>query len=105
DAAWLRRRRAGPAGRGDHPTARDEIGDARSRGEWRVSVTFYVYLWARPGMEQDLVAYEDTVLALVDEHGGRLVHRSRTDGRDGRPFEIQLFEWPSQAALDGYMAD
>ncbi|MGV0850406.1 hypothetical protein [Mycolicibacterium phlei] len=70
-----------------------------------MSLTFYVYLWPRPGMEQALVAYEDTVLALVDEHGGRLVHRSRTDGRDGRPFEIQLFEWPSQAALDGYMAD
>lgn len=56
-------------------------------------------------MEQALVAYEDTVLALVIEHSGEVFHRARTDGADGRPLEIQLFEWASQEAVDGKMAD
>jgi hypothetical protein len=66
---------------------------------------FYVFLWPHPGMEQALVAYEDAVLALVGEHSGEVLHRARTDGADGRPLEIQLFEWASQEAMDGYMAD
>jgi hypothetical protein len=66
---------------------------------------FYVFLWPHPGMAQALVAYEDAVLALVGEHNGEVVHRARTDGADGRPLEIQLFEWASQEAMDGYMAD
>jgi hypothetical protein len=70
-----------------------------------VKQTFYVFLWSRPGMEEALIAYEDAVLSLVDEHGGKLVHRSRTDGADGRPLEIQLFEWASQQEMEGYMAD
>jgi len=65
----------------------------------------YVFLWAHPGMDQSLIAYEDAVLTLVDQHDGRVVHRARTDGADGRPLEIQLFEWASQEAMDGYMAD
>ena len=56
---------------------------------------FYVFLWPHPGMEQALVAYEDAVLALVGEHSGEVLHRARTDGADGRPLEIQLFEWAS----------
>jgi uncharacterized protein (DUF1330 family) len=67
--------------------------------------TRYVFLWSRPGMEQALIAYEDAVLSLVDEHGGKVVHRARTDGADGRPLEIQLFEWASQEAIDAYMSD
>lgn len=65
----------------------------------------YVFLWAYPGMENALIAYEDAVLTLVDQHDGRVVHRARTDGADGRPLEIQLFEWASQEAMDGYMVD
>jgi hypothetical protein len=45
------------------------------------------------------------VLTLVDEHDGRVVHRARTNGADGRPLEIQLFEWASQEAIDSYMSD
>lgn len=67
--------------------------------------TMYVFLWSRPGMEHALIAYEDAVLKLVDQHDGRVLHRARTDGADGRPLEIQLFEWRSQAAMEGYMAD
>jgi hypothetical protein len=70
-----------------------------------MTVTFYVFLWACPGREQALIAYEDAVLALVGEHEGKVVHRALTDGADGRPLEIQLFEFASQAGVDGYMAD
>ena len=67
--------------------------------------TMYVFLWAHPGMEQALSDYEDAVLRLVTEHGGSVVHRAWTDGAEGRPLEIQLFEWASAAAMDRYMAD
>jgi hypothetical protein len=67
--------------------------------------TFYVFLWSHPKMEQALIDYEDAVLTLVEEHDGKVVHRARTDGADGRPLEIQLFEWASQEAMDSYMAD
>ncbi|MEY8015394.1 DUF1330 domain-containing protein [Mycobacterium servetii] len=70
-----------------------------------MSLTFYVLLWAHPGAEQALIAYEDTVLGLVPQHGGRVVQRSRSDGAEGRPLEIQLFEFPSTESFDAYMHD
>ncbi|GAB4596033.1 hypothetical protein MOKP4_23510 [Mycobacterium avium subsp. hominissuis] len=70
-----------------------------------MTLTFYVFLWPHPGMEQALIAYEDAVLTLVNEHDGKVVHRARTDGVEGRPLEIQLFEWASQEAMDRYMSD
>jgi uncharacterized protein (DUF1330 family) len=69
------------------------------------TVQLCVLLWARPGATEALVAYEDKVLALLGEHGGRLVQRARADGADGRPDEIQLIEFSSQAGYEGYMAD
>ena len=70
-----------------------------------VTLMMYVFLWPNPGMSEALSAYEDTVLALVPDHNGKVLRRDRTDGTGGRPLEIQLFEWPSQAAMDAYMAD
>lgn len=70
-----------------------------------MKLTFYVLLWSHPGMDEALVAYEDAVLALVNEHDGQVLTRARSDGADGRPLEIQLFEWASQTAMDGYMSD
>jgi hypothetical protein len=70
-----------------------------------VKQTFYVFLWPYPGMDEALIAYEDAVLALVGEHEGRVVQRARTDGADGRPLEIQLFEWASPEAVDRYLND
>jgi len=62
-------------------------------------------LWSRPGADDDLVAYEDRVLALMREHGGRVLQRVRTDGACGAPLEIQILEFQSDSALDAYLAD
>lgn len=70
-----------------------------------MTVQLCVLLWARPGAAEALGAYEDKVLALLGEHGGRLVQRARADGADGRPDEIQLIEFASQDGYDGYLAD
>jgi hypothetical protein len=70
-----------------------------------VKQTFYVFLWSHPGMDEALIAYEDSVLALVGEHGGTVLQRARSDGAEDRPLEIQLFEWASQTGMDGYMSD
>ena len=70
-----------------------------------MKVTLCVLLWARPGAEDGLIAYEDTVLDLVPRHGGQVRQRARGSGADGQPLEIQLLEFPSAAALDAYMAD
>jgi uncharacterized protein (DUF1330 family) len=68
-----------------------------------------VLLWARPGMEGALSAYEDKVLRLVAAHGGRVLERgavlpgSQCDGEP--PTEVQLLEMPSQASPDAYVND
>jgi putative acetyltransferase len=68
-----------------------------------------VLLWARPGMEAALSAYEDKVLGLIPEHGGRVLERgtvlpgSRHDGEP--PTEVQFLMMPSEASLDAYMND
>jgi uncharacterized protein (DUF1330 family) len=91
--------------------------------------TLCVLLWAQPGAQAALTAYEDRVLRLVPEHGGRVVHRAQNSGAqgarnsavqgarnsavqrapggggDGHPAEIQFLDFPSQTALDAYMAD
>ena len=70
-----------------------------------MGLTLCVLLWARPGAADALAAYEDQVLDLVPEHGGRVVQRARSSGEAGQPVEIQFLEFPSATALDGYMAD
>ncbi len=70
-----------------------------------MSLTLCVLLWARPGAEDRLIAYEDCVLAIVPEHGGRVLQRGRSSGTAGQPLEIQLLEFPSAQALDAFMAD
>ncbi|HTC60581.1 MAG TPA: hypothetical protein VK691_10755 [Solirubrobacteraceae bacterium] len=70
-----------------------------------MSIHLCVLLWSRPGTEKALCAYEDTVLGLMGDHGARVLQRMRTDGANGAPLEIQVLEFPSQEALDGYMQD
>ena len=52
-----------------------------------------------------LTAYEDRVLALVPEHGGRVLQRVRGDGAGDQPLEVQILEFPSPPALGAYMDD
>ena len=70
-----------------------------------MSLTLCVLLWARPGAEDALVAYEDKVLNLVSGHGGRVLQRARGSGAEGQPLEIQLLQFPSAVALNDYMTD
>ncbi len=68
-------------------------------------LTLCVLLWARPGAEDGLIAYEDQVLCFVAGHGGQVLQRARGSGTGGQPLEIQLLEFPSAQALDAYMTD
>jgi len=70
-----------------------------------MSVILCVLLWARPGAEEALTAYEERVLSLLPYHGGRVLERARSSGADGQPLEIQFLEFPSRGALGHYMAD
>jgi uncharacterized protein (DUF1330 family) len=70
-----------------------------------MSLTLCVLLWTRPGADDALTAYEDRVLSLVPEHGGRVLQRARSSGAGGQPLEIQFLEFPSAEALGYYMAD
>ena len=70
-----------------------------------MSLTLCVLLWARPGAEDRLIAYEDQVLGLVPGLGGQVLQRARGTGTGGQPLEIQLLEFPSARALDAFMTD
>lgn len=109
---WLRQADGGPGTVARCCRVHSRVPRRKSLGDPRnpchpeeVTLTFYVFSVAAPGMEQALTAYEDVVLTLVNEHDGKIVHRARTDGAEGRPLEIQLFEWASQEAMDRYMSD
>jgi uncharacterized protein (DUF1330 family) len=70
-----------------------------------LAVTLLVQLWAVPGNELLLVEYEDQVLCRLAPHGARILQRVRAIGGHDGPFETHLLEFPSEAALDDYMAD
>ena len=68
-------------------------------------VELCVLLWAHPGHDAELEAYEDRVLALVPGHGGTVLQRARSTGEPGHPLEMQFYSFPSEAALQAYLAD
>jgi hypothetical protein len=68
-------------------------------------VELCVLLWALPGHDDGLVAYEDRVLALVPAHGGTVLQRARSSGEGGHPLEVQFYRFPSEDALQAYLAD
>lgn len=70
-----------------------------------MSVARCVLLWAHPGTEDGLIAYEDHVLGIAVEHGGVVLQRARSSGSDGQPLEIQTLTFPSAAALEAFMTD
>jgi uncharacterized protein (DUF1330 family) len=70
-----------------------------------MSLQLCVLLWAVPGREAELSSYEDTVLALLPRHGGRVASRvRRIDGEEG-PLEVQVIHLPDEAALEAYRTD
>jgi hypothetical protein len=69
------------------------------------SVNLVVLLWARPNADDELTAYEDRVLALLDSHDGHLVQRLRSDGADGAPLEIQVIRFANEASYEQYLGD
>ncbi|MFF2371737.1 hypothetical protein [Agromyces sp. NPDC058110] len=62
-------------------------------------------LWANPGLEADMSAYEDRVLARLALHGGEVLQRLHGAGADGSPHEVQTYRFPDRVALDGYLND
>ena len=69
-----------------------------------MTITVAALLWAIPGREAELAAYETRVLALIPEHGGRVIERATITAGTG-PREIQLIQFPAQANMDSYLAD
>ena len=70
-----------------------------------MNLTLCVLLWAQPGAEDGLIRYEDHVLAMIPDHGGRVIQRARGSGIEGQPLEIQILEFPSAQALEAFMTD
>lgn len=64
-----------------------------------------VLLWAEPAQEAALTEYENTVLALVPKHGGRVASRVRRAGGGPGPLEVQVIHLPDESALRSYMQD
>lgn len=62
---------------------------------------------AGPDMAALAGAFEDAVLALLPDHGAKVMYRGRrAEGQaDTLPFEVHLLEFPNQAAFARYLAD
>jgi uncharacterized protein (DUF1330 family) len=52
-------------------------------------------------------AFEDAVLALLEDHGARVAYRGRRAAGqdDALPFEVHLLEFPSRDAFSAYLDD
>jgi hypothetical protein len=68
-------------------------------------LTLCVLLYAVPGAEPELVAYEDQVLGLLPAHGASVRARVRAQEPGDGPYEVHLLEFPDEQALDAYMGD
>ncbi len=63
------------------------------------------FLWASPQAEEELTAYENSVLAFVPDVGGEVVSRVKSDGANNQPHEVQVLRFPSKEALDAFVTD
>jgi uncharacterized protein (DUF1330 family) len=68
-----------------------------------IVITLCVLLSAIPGREKSLAEYEDRVLALLGDHGGRLIARIRSV--DGPWSEVQVIEFASEHGLGSFERD
>jgi uncharacterized protein (DUF1330 family) len=69
-----------------------------------VVITLCVFLWAADRERDGLGRYEDAVLALLGDHGGRLVVRVRSNG-DGPPDEVQVIQFDGPDAMASFIED
>jgi hypothetical protein len=70
-----------------------------------MAIPMCVLLWATPGQRDALARYEDAVLALLPDHGGRVIRRVPTVPDAGQPDEIQFLEFGSSSDIESFMAD
>ncbi len=70
-----------------------------------MTVTLCVLLTAVPGKEPMLVEYEDRVLERFTVHGARCCSGCAPRTRPTAPYEVQVIEFPSEAALEAYLRD
>jgi uncharacterized protein (DUF1330 family) len=70
-----------------------------------MTVNLCVLLWATPGCETELIAYEDTVLALIPLHDGRVTSRVRRADDNEGPLEVQIIHFADEDAVSSYMND
>ena len=74
-------------------------------------LTLCVVLYPKPGQDEALVEYEDMATSRFAAYGAVLRQRVRTRevrsaiGEGGAPLEVQIIDFPSQAALDQFMVD
>lgn len=70
-------------------------------------VTLVVNLWVQADREGDFVAYEDDALALIREHGGRVLRRVRRvePGDHLHPFETHIVDFPDEPSFARFEAD
>ncbi|WP_394550617.1 hypothetical protein ACDF64_09170 [Agromyces sp. MMS24-JH15] len=99
-STWSRR----ADGRADAPGGASSETSAPPAGA-EPAFTICCLLWAHPGLDDDLVAYEDRVLALMPDYAIEVTERIRSDRGAEHPTEVQLYRVPSQALLDAYLAD
>jgi hypothetical protein len=74
------------------------VDDAFTIGQVRLAVV----LDYAPGREAAGIAYEDAVLPLLSDHGGRVEQRLRSE--DGGS-EVQLIAFSSRAEYEAYLED
>jgi len=82
-----------------------ERGAATNDGSPGITIGFHGY-----GPDADAAAaraFEDEVLALLVDHGGRVLFRgTRAAGQpETEPLELHVLWFPDQATFDAYLAD
>jgi hypothetical protein len=70
-----------------------------------MNVILCVLLWAHEGRDTDLTRYEDQVLGLLGDHDGRVLQRVQAVDPGDRPTEVQILQFSSESALEGYLQD
>lgn len=68
-----------------------------------MAITLCVLLCAHEGQEDSLERYEDEVLALLADHGGRVILRLRAI--EARLTEVQVLEFTAEEGLASFQAD